>query len=264
MTADEAKQILLRYRSGIPVIEDPELAEALSLAKEDPELNDWLRSHTAWQKEMVRQFRQMPVPDDLRRKILNRSPNRQTWWKSASFVAAAVVLLMGLILFWAPKPNKETLAGFQARMVSFALREYSMDIVTNDVSAIRAFLRVRQAPADFALTPALSSTEAKGGARLAWQNKPVAMICFKLDAKETLYLFVLDAKAIHPNTLPEGTEIKKISRLTTATWQVGGNIYFLAGNAAPEDLQRFIAKRIFIPNGFLIHYMADRPGDIQL
>lgn len=243
MTTEQAKEILLRYRKGIPVIEDRALAEALEAAKNNPELGQWLSAHTLFQQQVCSELRSIQPPGELRSKILAGRPAKAKWPKRTFIAAAAAILvLLGLASYWFQPKEEQTLAAFQARMVSFALREYSMDIVTNDVTAVRSFLQSQQAPADFPLPVGLVQAEVKGGAKLSWQNIPVAMVCFKLDPGETLYLFVLPSEAFSGRKLPSQTDIKAISRLTTATWQQGANVYFLAGNASPEVLKKFLAE----------------------
>ena len=63
-------------------------------------------------------------------------------------------------------------------MVSTALREYRMDIVTNDMRTLRHALQAKGAPADYELSQGLETMQLTGGAALTWRNHPVSMVCF--------------------------------------------------------------------------------------
>jgi hypothetical protein len=244
MTIPEAKAILMRARAGIPVIEDPEMAQAMELARQSPELGAWFDAHLAAQKTIAAGFRAIAAPAGLREQILASAPQNRHSRKFNPWIiaaAAALALLLSLAGFYLKPGSDETLAGFQARMASFALREYSMDIVTNEASVVRNYLKTHNAPSEFPLPAKLVSAEVKGGAKLLWQNHPVAMVCFKLDAKETLYLFVLDEHSIQRKPARSQPELQQFSRLTAATWREDGKIYFLAAETSPEVLRTYIA-----------------------
>ena len=70
MNLNEAKTILLLYRPGTTDAEDPQIAEALALAKQSPELARWLAEQTARQTQLRGQFQQIPVPAGLQAQIL--------------------------------------------------------------------------------------------------------------------------------------------------------------------------------------------------
>ena len=70
MNRPEARQILLLYRPGTSDSHDPEMAEALELARRDPELSRWFEAHCAFQTALRQKLRQIEVPLDLKARIL--------------------------------------------------------------------------------------------------------------------------------------------------------------------------------------------------
>ena len=82
MNLNEAKTVLLLYRPGTADAEDPQVAEALALAKQSPELARWLAEHTARQASLRGQFRRIPVPAGLKEQILAETvgPDRIIPW----------------------------------------------------------------------------------------------------------------------------------------------------------------------------------------
>jgi len=67
---DEAKTILLLYRPGTADANDPQIAGALELAKQDPELTRWLVEHCARQEAVRAGFRKITAPAGLKEQII--------------------------------------------------------------------------------------------------------------------------------------------------------------------------------------------------
>ncbi len=232
MDSTEAKRILIAYRSEFDQPPDPEVAAALELAQADPELRIWLAQMQEFHRAMRADLRSIPVPSGLKARLLTQQKKVIPLWRRPEVLLAAACLTVGLflsILFLRPQPEDESFGGFRSRMVSFALREYRMDILTNNATVVRQFLKEHGAPADYALTPGLQARPVKGGARLAWHTNPVGMVCFNLPKNETLYMFVMDKTAIQTNDLP-GAEpvLAPVHGIMTASWSRAGRVYLVA------------------------------------
>src|ERR1051325_8947113 len=68
--SEQAKEILLRYRPATVDDSDPEILEALELARRDPELAHWYAQHQAFHNIVRDRFKQLPVPAGLKEDIL--------------------------------------------------------------------------------------------------------------------------------------------------------------------------------------------------
>lgn len=245
MNALEAKQILLRYRPGTSDASDPDIAAALELASRDPQLQAWLEQHLAFQRAMRHKLRSIPVPAHLKDAILAerhvvRVPFWQppkVWWTAAA--AAALALLLGLsALFFQPrKPDR--LADFRSRMVRTALRQYSMDIVTNDMQQVRQFMARRGAPADYSLPAGLQKLSLTGGGYLKWRNQPVAMVCFDRGDSQMLFLFVVDRAAVK-DAPPATPLLAEVNKLVTASWSEGNRTYVLTGPVEADFARKYL------------------------
>jgi hypothetical protein len=243
----EAQQVLLLYRPGTPETGETEMMEALDLARRDPELGRWFEQHCAFQKAMSARFRQIEVPAHLRTSILARAQvpepvisQPRPWWRNPAWLAAtAMVVLACLAGLWLKPHRADQFANYRARMVSGALREYQMDIKTNDMRLVRQDLAARGAPADYVVPKGLESLHLTGGGRLTWRSNPVAMVCFDRGDKQMLFLFVLNRSAVKdpPPAMPR---LDKVNELVTASWTQGDKTYVLAGPEEADFVKKYL------------------------
>ncbi len=72
MTSHQAKQILLLYRPWADA-GDPEVARAMAVARQDPELGGWFKQHLQFQWRMHCKLRNIKVPPRAKRNGLECS-----------------------------------------------------------------------------------------------------------------------------------------------------------------------------------------------
>jgi hypothetical protein len=118
------------------------------------------------------------------------------------------------------------------------LRQYTMDIVTNDMAQVRAFLATKQAPADYALPDKLGRLPVSGAGILSWQGGKVSMVCLESANQGTLFLFVVDAPAVRQRDSVT-REFADVNRLATVTWTRSGRTYVLAGSGGRTELENY-------------------------
>ena len=253
MNPDEAKAILLLYRHGTADAEDPQIAGALAVARQDEVLARWLEKHCAQQMGLREKFRQLRAPAGLREQIISEQAASERpvsfWRRKTIFVpVAAMILLSGLIAsLWLvnQRGHEDTLDIFQSRMAGVALRGYGMDFTTNDPAQIRAYLAQHDAPADFVLPEALQQVSLAGCAIQGWQGVKVSMLCFRSrqaapDVSSDVWLFVVDRTSV--KKLPAGAapQLSKVNRLMTATWIQGDKLYFLGTAGDAQTIQHYL------------------------
>jgi hypothetical protein len=243
VNSNQAKHALLLCRSRSEGQADPEIARAAELAHSDPVVGDWFHQHLRFQHDLQRSFREMPVPPGLAAGILARARIvRLPWWRKPTLLAAAaaIVLLLAFSAHWWQASHRgapDNFSVFRSRMVGNVLRTYTMDITTNDTTAVRRFLDSQQAPADYELPAGLANVPLLGAGVQAWAGEKVSMICLQPQGESTLFLFVVNQAAVHPSV---GTkpEFVQVNTLMTASWTQGGKSYMLATSSSRESLQR--------------------------
>lgn len=249
MNRDEAKSILLLHRTGSADAGDPQIAAALALARQDPELSRWLDEYGARQQALQTGFRQIAVPAGLKEQIIYEQAARE---RAAArrrrgvrlALAVAVVALVVVAPLWLHQQSRDdTLAIFQRRMARIALSPYAMDLASGNPAEIRAFLAQKQAPADYLLPTALERAAVTGCAVEGWQDTKVAMICFRTGRmlppgqSSDLWLFVVDRSRVRHAPPPDTRRFARVNQLTTVTWTQGDWLYVL-GTAADEATLR--------------------------
>jgi hypothetical protein len=235
---NETKEALLRSRPWAPTPEeDQHLSRA---AAADPNLAKLLEQQQRLNTRLHDELAAISIPNTLRDQILARPKiiRVSAWRKSQPFlaIAAAIVLIAGGLFYWLPAREDTSVAGFRSRMVGFAVREYRMDLFTNDPATLNRYLAAKGDPTQFRLPQKLQSLPLKGGASLTWQGKPVSMICFDWSPKETLYMFVLD----QPLTPATTAQTQPLKGLNTATWTADGKTFILAGRIPEQNLAELV------------------------
>jgi hypothetical protein len=155
----------------------------------------------------------------------------QPWWQRPAWLsaAAAMVLLIGVAVFW-HRPNiPDRFSDYRAMMVSKAVRGYNMDWPTDNMPQLRQRLAEKGAPADYELSRGLETLHLTGGATFTWRGNPVAMVCFNRATNQNFWLFVMRTEALKDPPLLTPKLDGVLGGLKTASWTRGGKTYLLAG-----------------------------------
>ncbi|MGH7956736.1 MAG: hypothetical protein ACREH8_06965, partial [Opitutaceae bacterium] len=100
MTREEAQFILQAYRPNSEDAHDPQFADALALARQDPALGRWFADEQAMDAAFAAKLRARPTPTDLKAQLLLARATilNRPWWRQPVWLAAAasVALLLGL------------------------------------------------------------------------------------------------------------------------------------------------------------------------
>jgi hypothetical protein len=255
---DEAKIILQLYRPNTADADNPQIAEALALAKSDAELARWLEEHCARQNMLREKFRQIAAPAGLKEQIISEqaafskgnSPRQKIVLIAA--VTAIVASLAVIVSLYLPhggngnQTNSNTLSNYQNQMAYVATSGYGMNFPTNDLSQIRAYLAQNAASSDYTLPAPLEKTATTGCAIEDWQGKKVSMICFRTGKslppgqQGDLWLFVVDRVSVKGAPDTASPQFSKVNQLITATWTQGGKLYLLATKGDEQVLRKFL------------------------
>jgi uncharacterized membrane protein len=249
---DEAKAILLLYRHGTADAEDPQIAEALAMARQDEVLARWLEMHCAKQVVLSEKLRQIKAPAGLKEQIVSEQAASEkvvsVWQRKISLVPVVVIIFLtcALAAIWiSGRGEDSTLAAFKTHMAGVALRGYAMDLMTNDPAQIRAYLSQNHAPADFVLPEQLKRVSLTGCAVEGWQDVKVSMVCFRSrqaapDVTSDIWLFVVNRSSVKKLPKTNKLVVANVNRLMTATWTDGDKLYFLGTTGNEQTLRQYL------------------------
>jgi hypothetical protein len=182
------------------------------------------------------------VPEALPARLLaiEKSANRFLLLPRSFWVgAAASLLLVGVVWsVWLGWPHERRFGLYRQRMARVALREYRMNILTNDLGAIREYLRQNNGLSDYVLTRRLERLPGFGAALLTWRGERVSMICFNNGSKD-IYFFVINRNAVPDAPSSSTPQLEQVGKLMTASWTLGNKAYVLAAEADEAYLRRF-------------------------
>ncbi len=219
----------------------PDILEAFEVIRHDPALNRWWKEQQAFHDGMKKSFTAIPVPPELRARLYRRSKIVSLpWWQRPQLwasAAAAIILAVGLFGFLHQRDGDAPFNTFRSRMVRTVLRQYRMDLLTNDIAAIRQFHKANSAPADYILPLGLEKLTPIGAGVLSWQGSRVSMVCMKGPTGDTLFLFVADGSKMKapPATTAQYETVKKFS---TISWSSGKEVYVLAAEVPSAVLEQ--------------------------
>src|SRR5207249_5687388 len=137
---------------------------------------------------------------------------------------AGVVLLASLASLWLRPAPRDSFSAYQQWMVRTALRTYTMDLETNDLKQIRAYLAQRNAVADYVLPQPLANAKGTGCVAMRWHGNRVSMVCFRSGKplgpgeKADLFLFVIDRSSVPDAPAGDLPQFTKVNKLMTANW----------------------------------------------
>jgi hypothetical protein len=251
MNRDEAKTILLLYRPGTADADDPEIAAALALAKQDSGLTRWLAEHCARQESVRAGFRKITAPAGLKEQIISEQAahEKRLFWQRRAVLAMATiaVALVALTPLWFQhRRQDDTYANYRNQMASVALLGYSMNLATNNPASVRAYLAQKDAPSDYVLPAPLEKTAMTGCAIEAWRGAKVSMICFRTGKplppgeQSDLWLFVIDRSRVKDAPPAGSRQIVQVSRLRMVTWTEGDKLYVLGMEGDEQSLRQYL------------------------
>jgi hypothetical protein len=252
---DEAKTILLLYRNPADA-QDPQIAEALELAKADVELSRWFETHCAVQNALREKFRAIEIPAALKEQIVSEQiSNEKARARREKFIAAVAmtVIVVALAVLAVShfsgqrgRPPVPTLANYESGMLYYARPGYAMDLATNDLAQIKDHFTQSTAPADYILPAPLAQAAATGCAVKDWNGAKVSMICFTTgrplppDLPGDLWLFVVDRGAVTDAPDSAVPQFSQINNIAVATWTQNGKLYVLGIQGDEPTLRKYL------------------------
>jgi hypothetical protein len=227
-------QRLAAARPGGQDAEDPEIREALRAAADDPEIGAWLEREQRFDAAFGAKLRLVPIPDDLRdrilagRKVVSFPPRSYAFeW----LAAAAAVALMAVGVFGI-RPEAETIAWnrYQADAVGATRSMPGLGVENVPLADIRSWLAERGGHSGMQLPAEIEKQFPLGCATLRVDKKKVSLVCFKLGEKGIAHVFVIDREDVSDPPPDNQPVFAQMGDYSLASWSSGSMSYLLAVN----------------------------------
>ena len=234
MDSRQAREILSAYRPGRGGETDPQIAEALALARRDPELGSWLEQQSAFDAMVVAKLQHAPVPDGLKAMILaeRKIIRPQIRWFQPAYLAAAaavVIATTGVVLgvrWYEQRPFND----YREHMVALVSRKYKMNVESKDLEKLRETFAARGWPSDYVVPRSLQSLPLLGGMVIEWKGHKVSLICWGVEGDDSKgkWLFVTDPAGLPWVPSASAPSKTRVDGLGTKSWTANGKLYLLA------------------------------------
>jgi hypothetical protein len=238
MTPQEAREILRMYRRGIDDPSEPEVRAALELVRQNPELRRWYEEQSAVHDAIRTRLRSIQPPDHLPQRIIAKG--RHNLWRVPLVwaAAAAVILFIAIAAVLEGQKPRYAFTAFRQKMVRTAMGGYDMPLMTNDLAAIRSYIRAQNGHGDYTLTAPLQKLSGRGCVVFPWHSRPVSLVCLDGGQGRDIFLFITDRNSV--TGAPSNREFKTIGRLPTASWSDGNKLYILAAKGDDAFLRSLL------------------------
>jgi hypothetical protein len=207
MDKDTAKQILAAYRPNGADAADDSFREALAAAERDPELAEWFRGETGFDRRMAAALESIPVHQSEKEALVSllaledhrhRGPSRFRLFRGKTLALAALFVAgVGASLLWWTRgpaaPPVLTEANFSVAAVAEAALPF--DHRSESLPEIRDWLAGQGAPVPAEL-PARFERLATNGCRVFALDGGgrISLLCFR-DGRSLVHLLVFDPEA---------------------------------------------------------------------
>ncbi|HEU0008430.1 MAG TPA: hypothetical protein VFT34_01295 [Verrucomicrobiae bacterium] len=242
MTRDEARQILEAARANGRDDTDPRVAEALRLADQDPELAGELERQRALDATMIAGMSSISVPADLKQSILagRKIVKPHFWqdWRTATAAAAAIAVLVAGAIYFINQSTRGFAAFRRQLVVETWAGDPHLDLETDDLSKVRAWLAGQGAATNFTLPAALAGARVHGARVFEYDGHMISQVCLA-EGPRHLHLYVLDRPPFSDLPPVGAPDFEKCGGWKTASWRQGNTTYVLTGMSYQAFVSRF-------------------------
>jgi hypothetical protein len=241
MDTDEAKRILALYRPGDTDSPDPRMAQALKLAREDPQLAAWFGQHCAAHVKFAAEPEAATAPPVLKESPPADAEHTLLLNRPVFIMAAIAGLTLLAAALWSHfnSPPKNTFDSYRDRMARLVQRSDPMKTAATDQAQIRQYFRAQEGAADFSLPKNLEKLPGAGAAVFNWHSQPVSLLGLDAGGGTNLYLFLIKQSAFANPPTPGQPQFNRVGRLMTASWTLGDTIYLLTGPVDEAALKSY-------------------------
>jgi hypothetical protein len=181
-------------------------------------------------------------------KIVSLPKRRVTFWRMLPAMAAAIVLLTVVAIWWVPGRNRVSYATVDSRIVEIFGKGPTLPKRSQNPEELRAWLLAQGAPADFQIPEKLRGLKSFGCEVVDMHGRKAFLTCFWTEKKPgvdegSLVHLLVAHRQDFKDAPPSGEmQFNRIDDWSFAAWSEGDVIYTMAANAPMEKLKEFVRR----------------------
>lgn len=248
MNTAQAKIILSAYRPGRDdqaKEEDslPDLREALTRLKTDPELARWFADQSEVDEILRSAWREISPPPDLRARILASAttpsfptPTTFLWLAAAACLVLGISLIPLLTLQSSLSP-----ASLEAQIPRLnALHHHDLAAPTDQLLSIRTWLAAHHGAADFQVPAGLAQNQGVACEVTSINKTQVTILCFHLGNDGSAHLYIVNRSDLKNPPSEVAPTFRQRGDTAIASWSREGRSYFLSQSGDIDALRRLL------------------------
>ncbi|SDT87227.1 hypothetical protein SAMN05444156_0283 [Verrucomicrobium sp. GAS474] len=258
LTPEEARRLLRAARANGADDADPAFAEALALARRDPELARWLAEERRVDLHVTGRLAETfptAAPDpDAKAALLARMRSAEPRPvaipvpllrrpRAYALLALAAVAIAAAALLPLLRPSYASYEGELAEQIACG-EVTQLAHESPDVATLEHWLAANHAPSPIVLPGSLQAVPSLGCRTFNWKGRQVGQVCFTLENGKIVHLFVIRDAGWRPATAPpQGQGHSQFNRhgdWTLASWRDGATTYVLAGEGDLETVKKLL------------------------
>ena len=245
MDKHEAKLLLQSYRPNGQDAGDPAFAEALALARQDPELSDWFRRECELDTAIAAKLAATAVPADLRQSILTGQRSQRQfarpdflWWRSPAlaWAAAIAVVFVAAFFFRDQGGSPLSITAYRNAMADHLSSGFVFDVRSQQPEQLQSWLAERRAFGALQLPETLLLSNSIGCQLFEFEGRKSVLLCFTLADKQVVHLFVTDAAAFELGQVGEEPSLCRCEKWNACFWRKDGLVYLALGSVNAGQL----------------------------
>lgn len=180
-------------------------------------------------------------------KVVPLPVRRKQGWQRVWSVAASLLLIVGLALWFVPRSSNVAYASFAPRIVEFFGTPPELPKRSQNPEELRSWLLAQGAPADFQIPEKLRGLKSFGCQVVDVHGKPAYLTCFWAEKKpgvdegSLVHLLVASRKDFKDPPPVDSPAFRTIGEWSFAAWSDGDVIYTMAAAAPLEQLKKFVS-----------------------
>ena len=244
MNQEEVNIHLAGYRPEIYRDDDPRIAEALRVARADPELSAWLEQEIAFDHRLAATLRNVPSDSGAIEAIIRTAradsrPRFRRFPGRGLLLAAAAVLALGGFLvkfFLFPPPVQfagsaaDPVPGFRDAMAYVANQRFVLNKTSPDLEVARRWLVENECPV-YPNTPEnIVRYKGMGCKAIDWHGTKVSLVCFLNERDDIVHLFVVEVADLADASEANLAKLQRLRGLETQGWRDERLVYLFVGS----------------------------------